>query len=1105
MQRICGNRSRSASLGGYGLMLCLALSVQAATYTVPGHYASIQAAINGAPDGSLILVSNGTYGYAQALDQAKRLYFKAVTAGGASLSGGGTGRLLHIDSVNVDSSRTLIFDGFVFENGYATGVYAPILIAHARPTFINCTFRNNRSTEKGGAVLIYGNQSRAYFLNCTFENNSSDLTAGAVLCGGAQPGVYFKDCTFRNNQNRTTAGNNYNEGGAIHVNDGFGRAVNTLFTGNSAAYAGGALMLLNYWTTPESTFDLWGCRFVENYAAPIPGVTGVPQPSEGGAVMAESNVRVDIRGCYFSNNWAAAGGAVHSYRGNMSIQDSVFEGNRAVGTNLLGYGGAVGVIMNDAGDADRREPELTLSNVMIRDSVAPVGGGISAGGDFDHSKRGVLSLRNVVIENCRSVTDHSSYGNGGGLFLNMVQCGATNLWLINNVAEGYGGAAAFVNLSIFGLYQSYCVNNEASVDNLFHDPESLGYSASRSVFAFNGSSSSLSTSVFAAIPAVTMLDRAWFSWLVSPVPAYPVLTPPALNLGGSSFSTGTDSVGGLRSNTVFTMTSSLPTRTGQVVATQYGLTNVAWAGIPVLPATVEAENFNRLGVGASFRDMSEANEPGYYRAGEQVDIAPASGASGGYMVGWIEPGEWLEYAVESSTLANYRMGLTVGALTAGGRFYVQVDGQTVTDLLTVPATGGWTTFQNISITNLTLSAGLHEVRFVVVQGGFNFDALTFVTDAPNLQSSPANLYRTVKTGANASALNVSVWNGGGGSLAWSAAADVGWLSVQPDSGSSAGEVDGVSVTFANSTMGPGTYTGRVTVSEALAGSSRVSRVVLNIRANGSYALDFDGDGSSDLGVYYPPGGNWYAFRTSLGFWQTQFGYVGTVPVVGDFDGDGKSDIGCYYAPGGNWYQFRSADGFWQTTFGYIGTIPVVGDFDGDGKSDIGCYYPAGGNWYQFRSTEGFWQTAFGYAGTLPVVGDFDGDGQSDIGCYDPVGGKWYQFRSTEGFWQTNGVGYAGTKPVVGDFDGDGFADIGYYDAALGKWYLAQSANGPRNETFGYAGTIPVVGDFDGDGKADIGCYYPPGGNWYYFGSQRGFVSDQFGYDGTLPLGGPPQP
>ena len=266
--------------------------------------------------------------------------------------------------------------------------------------------------------------------------------------------------------------------------------------------------------------------------------------------------------------------------------------------------------------------------------------------------------------------------------------------------------------------------------------------------------------------------------------------------------------------------------------------------------------------------------------------------------------------------------------------------------------------------------------------------------------------------------------------------------------------------------------------------------------------DFDGDGRSDIGCYFPDGGNWYGFGSTDGFWQTQFGYrgdapghrrfrrrregrhrllppaerelvhlqehrrhsgktqfgyAGTIPVVGDFDGDGRDDIGCYHPPSGNWYVLKSTEGFWQTQFGYAGTIPIVGDFDGDGRGRPRLLLP--GRWQlvpSSRAPRAFWQTTFGYAGTIPVVGDFDGDGRDDIGCYYPPGGNWYVFKSTEGFWQTSSA-----------------------TPAPNRWSAISTATA----------------------KSDLGCYYPAGGNWYVFRSTEGFRETQFGYGGTIPLGG----
>jgi len=267
------------------------------------------------------------------------------------------------------------------------------------------------------------------------------------------------------------------------------------------------------------------------------------------------------------------------------------------------------------------------------------------------------------------------------------------------------------------------------------------------------------------------------------------------------------------------------------------------------------------------------------------------------------------------------------------------------------------------------------------------------------------------------------------------------------------------------------------------------------------ANDFDGDAKSDLGVYYPPGGNWYVLKTQAGFDVYQFGYAGTVPISGDMDGDTQCDFGVYFAPGGNWYVMKSRAGFDTYQFGYTGTIPVTGDFDGDRKCDFGVYYPPGGNWYIMKSRDGFDTYQFGYSGTVPITGDFDGDGRCDFGVYYPPGGNWYVMKSTDGF-DVYQFGYVGTLPITGDFDGDGRCDFGVYYPPGGNWYVMKTQQGFDVYQFGYAGTVPLVGDYDGDGQDDFGVYYPPGGNWYVMRSSAGFWVTQFGYAGTIALGAP---
>ena len=265
--------------------------------------------------------------------------------------------------------------------------------------------------------------------------------------------------------------------------------------------------------------------------------------------------------------------------------------------------------------------------------------------------------------------------------------------------------------------------------------------------------------------------------------------------------------------------------------------------------------------------------------------------------------------------------------------------------------------------------------------------------------------------------------------------------------------------------------------------------------------DYDGDGKADLNVYHAPDATWYLYRSTQGFTSFQFGYPGTIQVVGDFDGDGKADP-CVYDPAtGAWYWFGSADQkLHQTQFGYAGTIPVPADYDGDGKTDLAVYDPATSQWFIYGSKSGFKKTTFGFAGVIPVPADYDGDGRADLAVYDPAVGNWYIVRSTAGFIQQQ-FGFAGVVPVPGDYDGDGKTDLGVYDPGTSRWYTYGSENGFSVRAFGGAGNIPVPGDYDGDGKTDLATYKLSSGTWAILRSSDGLAkSTAFGWSEAPPVG-----
>jgi GH25 family lysozyme M1 (1,4-beta-N-acetylmuramidase) len=114
---------------------------------------------------------------------------------------------------------------------------------------------------------------------------------------------------------------------------------------------------------------------------------------------------------------------------------------------------------------------------------------------------------------------------------------------------------------------------------------------------------------------------------------------------------------------------------------------------------------------------------------------------------------------------------------------------------------------------------------------------------PAIARSPAALWPTVRAGVNAASQTFTVSNSGGGTLNYSTGEEIDWLGVAPMSGTSTGEVDVMTVTYATSSLAIGTYTGTITISDPVASNSpQTIEVILTIEPDPG---DFDADGHID--------------------------------------------------------------------------------------------------------------------------------------------------------------------------------------------------------------------------------------------------------------------
>ena len=256
------------------------------------------------------------------------------------------------------------------------------------------------------------------------------------------------------------------------------------------------------------------------------------------------------------------------------------------------------------------------------------------------------------------------------------------------------------------------------------------------------------------------------------------------------------------------------------------------------------------------------------------------------------------------------------------------------------------------------------------------------------------------------------------------------------------------------------------------------------------ALDFDGDGRADIGIFRE--GYWHINRSRAGYEATQFGVATDKITPADFDGDGKTDPAVFRD--GVWYILRSSDaGVTVWHFGAHGDQPQAGDYDGDGRADITVFRPSDGTWYLQTTQNGFVAMQFGLLKDKPVAADYDGDGMTDIAVFRD--GMWYIMQSSGGFAAYQ-FGVAKDRPVPADYDGDGKADVAVFRE--GVWYILPSGGGEAvGIQFGLSSDKPVAADYDGDGRADMAVYRD--GQWYVMRSTLGFASTSFGLPLDMPI------
>lgn len=141
-------------------------------------------------------------------------------------------------------------------------------------------------------------------------------------------------------------------------------------------------------------------------------------------------------------------------------------------------------------------------------------------------------------------------------------------------------------------------------------------------------------------------------------------------------------------------------------------------------------NWSEFIIGNGYIPVPGIIEAPKFAAMSGIRIEPSNDQGGGWNVGWIDNGDWMDYAVDVKKAATYKVNLRVATPYTTQRFQVRDANGVVLATINVPQTGGNQSWTTIS-TNVSLPKGNQVFRIYSLQSGWNIKQIEFVDSENN--------------------------------------------------------------------------------------------------------------------------------------------------------------------------------------------------------------------------------------------------------------------------------------------------------------------------------------------------------------------------------------
>jgi hypothetical protein len=138
-----------------------------------------------------------------------------------------------------------------------------------------------------------------------------------------------------------------------------------------------------------------------------------------------------------------------------------------------------------------------------------------------------------------------------------------------------------------------------------------------------------------------------------------------------------------------------------------------------------------------------------------VQTENTADVEGGLNVGYIEAGDWMDYAVKVPTSGVYTIKLRLATPNSNSQVQIKKSDGTVLSTVVIPATGGYQTWKTV-YTTVNLPQGNQTLRVTTPTGGWNFNWLEFLQGVVNQPpSSNAGPNQIISLPVNTVTLNGS--------------------------------------------------------------------------------------------------------------------------------------------------------------------------------------------------------------------------------------------------------------------------------------------------------------------------------------------------------------